>query len=602
MGYLPIEDYGAVGNMRTVALAGKNGSIDWLCFPEFDSPSVFAAILDDRKGGYFRISPAANDVTLKQHYWPDTNVLVTRFFSDDGVGEIVDYMPIATLRQHGGFHGLIRRVNVVRGALKFHAECRPAFNYARDAHEIELVKGGAKFRSPKLRLALASDQRLKVCGEAAVCDFELKEGQSASFELHAIDDESAPIALSDERSRELFEQTVEYWRAWLHQCTYKGRWREMVYRSALVLKLLTYQPTGAIVAAPTCGLPEHIGGPRNWDYRYTWIRDAAFTLYSLMRIGFFEEASAFMGWLDQRCREIEPDDSLQIMYGIDGRHVLKETTLDHLDGYKGSRPVRLGNDAYKQLQLDIYGELMDSVYLFNKHARPISWELWTWLRRLTNWVCDNWQRKDEAIWEVRGGARRFVYSKLMCWVAVDRAIRLARDRSFPADWLRWSGVRDEIYMTLQEKGWSEKRKAYVESFGSDALDAASLMMPLVFFVAPDDPRMLATIDAINRPRHEGGLVTSGLVYRYDTSLTPDGLEGAEGTFNTCTFWLVEALTRAGRLNEARLTLEQMMGFANHLGLFSEQLGPRGEALGNYPQALTHLSLISAAVNLDKDLG
>ena len=602
MGYLPIEDYGAVGNMRTLALVGKNGSIDWLCFPEFDSPSVFAALLDDRKGGYFRICPAAGDVTQKQHYWPDTNVLVTRFFSDGGVGEIVDYMPIATPRAHGGFHGLIRRVNVVRGAVRFRAECRPAFNYARDAHQIELVRGGAKFRSPGLCLALASDRHLQVSGEAVVCEFELKEGQAASFELHAIDDENAPIELSGERTQELFEQTVEYWRAWLHQCTYKGRWRETVYRSALALKLLTYQPTGAIVAAPTCGLPENIGGPRNWDYRYTWIRDAAFTLYSLMRIGFYEEASAFMGWLDQRCHEIKPDGSLQIMYGIDGRHVLTEETLDHLDGYKGSRPVRLGNAAYKQLQLDIYGELMDSVYLFNKHARPISWELWTWLRRLTNWVCDNWRRKDEAIWEVRGGAREFVYSKLMCWVAVDRAIRLARDRSFPADWLKWSGVRDEIFMALQEKGWSDKRKAYVESFGSDALDAASLMMPLVYFVAPDDPRMLDTIDAISRPRNEGGLVSSGLVYRYDPSLTPDGLEGDEGTFNTCTFWLVEALTRAGRLNEARLTLEQMMGFANHLGLFSEQLGRRGEALGNYPQALTHLALISAAVNLDKDLG
>ncbi len=608
MSYLPIEDYGVIGNMRTVALIGRNGSLDWLCFPDFDSPSIFAKILDDQKGGSFCISVVNNDdVAHKQLYWPDTNVLVTRFLSDAGVGEIIDFMPIDE-RRDGGFHGLIRRVSVLRGAVKFRAECRPAFNYARDPHEVELVNGGARFRSAKLQLALASDQRLRVDGPATVAEFELHEGESASFELHELGEKNdEPIALSDEDSTRLFHSTVQFWRNWLRQCTYKGRWREIVYRSALLLKLLTYAPTGAIVAAPTCSLPEHVGGPRNWDYRYTWLRDAAFTIYSFMRIGFTEEAGAFMEWLDQRCHELAPDGTLQVMYGIDGRHNLDEEELRHLDGYKGSKPVRVGNGAYNQLQLDIYGELMDSVYLYNKYGTPISWELWTYLRRLTNWVCDHWQEKDEAIWEVRGGPKDFVYSKVMCWVALDRALRLAWTRGFPADWGKWTRVRDDIYNAIQEKGWSEKRGAYVQSFGSEALDASALMMPLVFFVSQRDPRMLATLEAIDRPRREGGLVSDSLVYRYDPSQTPDGLEGIEGTFNICTFWLVEALTRAGerdpaQLDEARLVFERMIGYANHLGLFAEQIGGRGEALGNYPQALTHLSLISAAVNLDRTLG
>ena len=604
MAYLPIEDYGVIGNLRTVALVGRNGSIDWLCYPNFDSPSVFAGILDDRKGGWFRIAPENDDVTRKQLYWPDTNVLVTRFLSNDGVGEVTDYMPVGAPRDGEGFHGLIRRVTVVRGSMKFRMECFPAFNYARDAHTVQIEEKGAKFVSPHLRLALAADVPLQQRENAVVADFTLGEGQSASFELHHLDD--GIVLMSAEESNRLFEHTVNYWRGWLSKCTYKGRWREVVNRSALVLKMMTYQPTGAIVAAPTCSLPESVGGPRNWDYRYTWIRDAAFTLYAFMRIGFTEEASAFMNYLDQRCHELEPDGSLQVMYGIDGRHNLDEEELWHLDGYKGSRPVRVGNGAYKQLQLDIYGELMDSVYLFNKYGAPISFELWMYLRQLVNWVCDHWQEEDEAIWEVRGGKRKFVYSKMMCWVAVDRAIRLAQKRSFPADWGKWVRVRDEIYLDVMQNGWSDKRNAFVQYYGSDSLDASTLVMPLVFFLSPVDPRMMSTLQAIDRPPREGGLVTDGLVYRYDVEKTPDGLKGTEGTFNICTFWLVEALTRAGagdanRIYEARLIFEQMLGYANHLGLFSEQIGVRGQALGNFPQALTHLSLISAAVNLDRAL-
>jgi len=593
-----------------VALVSKLGSIDWFCYPNFDSPSIFAAILDDGKGGCFSISPADNDITHKQLYWPETNVLVTRFLASGGVGEIVDYMPIGIRRGSGqGYHGLVRQVKVVRGTMTFKMCCHPAFNYARDEHAMEIVEGGAKFFSGTVNFALASDAPLELDERGVSAGFTLSEGESASFELHQLKGTTfeEPIGLSDEEAQVLFHETVEYWRTWVAKCTYEGRWREMVIRSALALKLLTYEPTGAIVAAATCSLPESLGGGRNWDYRYTWIRDAAFTLYALMRIGFTEEATAFMNFLDARCHEMEPDGSLQVMYGIDGRHVLTEETLDHLEGYKGSSPVRVGNGAYNQMQLDIYGELMDSVYLHNKHAGPISYDFWIHLRRLTNWVCEHWREQDEAIWEVRGGRRDFTYSKVMCWVAVDRALRLADKRSFPADRARWLTVRDEIYEDIMRRGWSAERRAFVQHYGSDALDASTLVMPLVFFVSPTDPRMLETIDAINRSPRDGGLVSDGLVYRYDVDKTPDGLKGTEGTFNICTFWLVEALTRAGaqdpaRLMSARLLFEQMLGYANHLGLYAEQIGPRGEALGNFPQAFTHLALISAAVNLDEALG
>ena len=602
MTYQPIQDYGIIGDMHSAALVGKDGSIDWLCFPHFDSPSVFAAILDDEKGGRFKIAPAAEGAARKQLYWPDTNVLITRFFSPDGVGEIIDYMPVGAHENGDGYHQVIRRVRVVRGEMAFRMECSPAFDYAREGHETEVSSEGACFRSSGLGLGLATRVPLEETGGAAVAEFSLGEGETAAFVLREIEDGGCGVAFSEEEADEHFKQTVEYWRRWLSKCTYTGRWREVVHRSALALKLLTFEPTGAIVAAPTMGLPEGVGGERNWDYRYTWIRDAAFTLYGLLRIGFTEEAAAFMGWIEDRCQSSSPDGSLQLMYGLDGRRDLTEETLDHLDGYQGSRPVRLGNGAFDQLQLDIYGELMDAVYLYNKHGDPISYDLWTRLRTLINWVCDNWRREDEGIWEVRGGRRHFVYSKLMCWVAVDRGLRLAEKRSFPADRERWLAIRDEIYEEIMQKGWSDERGAFVQSYDDDTLDASNLIMPLVFFLAPNDPRMLRTLDATNRPPDEGGLVANSLVYRYDVQKSVDGLAGEEGTFSLCTFWLVEALTRAGRVDDARLMFEQMLGYANHLGLYAEEIGHSGEALGNFPQAFTHLTLISAAFNLDRALG
>jgi GH15 family glucan-1,4-alpha-glucosidase len=606
--YQPIEHYGVIGNLRTAALVGMDGSIDWLCLPAFDSPSVFAAILDDAKGGRFRIAPAHKDVRPKQFYWPDTNVLITRFLHPDGIAEIEDYMPIGGSRPVPD--ELVRRVRVVRGRLPFHLECRPAFDYARATHEVHIGKHGARFDHPAMSLGLSSPVPLRADGNGVSADFTLGEGEKAPFVLCRLDPADDPgHCPSPDEAEDLFRDTIAFWRRWLSHCTYAGRWREMVLRSALTLKLLSYEPTGAIVAAPTCSLPEAIGGVRNWDYRYTWIRDAAFTLYGLLRIGFTEEAARFMNWLEARWREAggNGDGPLQQMYGIDGRAELAEQTLNHLEGYRDSRPVRIGNGAYRQLQLDIYGELMDSVYLYNKYAQPVSYDAWTHLRRLVDWLSENWQREDEGIWEVRGGRRHFVYSKFMSWVAVDRGLRLADKRSLPADRTRWLRCRDAIYEDVMAKGWNPRRKAFVQSYGSDALDASCLLMPLVFFMAPNDPRMLQTLTAIRRPVDEGGLAADGLIYRYDPAAAPDGLEGTEGTFNMCSFWLVESLTRAGRtdparLEDARLLFEQMLGYANHLGLYSEQTGSSGEALGNFPQAFTHLALISAAFNLDRALG
>jgi len=381
MAYQPIENYGIIGDMHTAALVGMDGSIDWFCFPNFDSPSVFAAILDDKKGGRFKITGVDKGITHKQFYWPETNILVTRFLSADGVGEIIDFMPVGELASGHGHHQVVRRVTVVRGSMPFQMECAPAFNYARDKHETSLTAAGACFHSPALSLGLATAIPLKQNGKGVTAEFTLHEGESATFILQDVDPNTGcGLGLSEPEAFQLFKKTVDYWRRWLSTCTYRGRWRETVHRSALALKLMTYAPTGAIVASPTCSLPEGVGGERNWDYRFTWVRDAAFTIYGLMRIGFTDAAAEFMHWIEARCRELNPDGSLHIMYKIDGSVIESEETLNHLEGYKKSRPVRIGNGAANQLQLDIYGELMDSVYLYNKYGSPISYDLWTHLR------------------------------------------------------------------------------------------------------------------------------------------------------------------------------------------------------------------------------
>lgn len=604
MPYLPIEDYGLIGNMHTVALVGKNGSIDWFCPGKFDGPSVFAALLDDQIGGHFQIEAQSEHATLKQSYWPETNVLVTRFLCEEGVAEIIDYMPVGISPAQQRERWLVRAVRMVRGSLPLCLVCRPAFNYARDDHHVQLTANGAVFASQEYAFGLASPIDLTLTDGGVCAEFVLAESEMMVFSFQALNEgqQECSAPLSPEEEHNLFQATVNYWRDWLAHCSYTGRWREMVYRSALTMKLLTYEPTGALVAAPTCSLPEAIGGGRNWDYRYTWIRDAAFTLYGLMRIGFTAEAHAFIQWLEARMQELEPDGTLQIMYTLDGHHEIPETHLNHLAGYKGSSPVRIGNGAYDQVQLDIYGELMDSIYLYNKYGQPISYALWQQIRKMLNWVSENWERKDRGIWEIRGVDQPFVYSKVMLWVALDRGIRLADKRSFPAPRQKWLAARDKIYEEIMAEGWNEELGAFSQFYGGNSLDAANLIMPLVFFISPNDPMMLRTLDAINRPPDEGGLVADSLVFRYNTKNGIDGLSDDEGTFNMCTFWLVEALTRAGRLEEARHIFEKMLGYANHLGLYAEETGPRGEALGNFPQAFTHLSLISAAYNLNRALG
>ncbi len=605
MDYLPIAEHGIIGDLHSIALVGTDGRIDWYCCPRFDSPSVFGAILDKQRGGFYRIVPTTDDWKPKQLYFPETNVLITRFLTPGGVGEVQDFMPIQKGLAHR--HRLIRRVLGVRGEMRFRVEVQPRFNYARDPHETIFHERGVLFRSSSLSLALETSVPLDYRDDGAYGEFTLHSGDTAAFVLEQVPETYVPRLYSEDETREAFEHTVEYWRRWLAQSPYEGRWRETIHRSALTLKLMTYQPTGAIVAAPTTSLPEQLGGGRNWDYRYTWIRDAAFSLYALLLLGFTEEAASFMGWLTERFREPRPAHlgPLQIMYGIDGRSDLEEIVLDHLEGYRGSRPVRIGNGAADQLQLDIYGELVDSVYFYNRYGTPavtgesgvsIYHEAWMDLTRLVDWVCENWDQADEGIWEVRGGRQHFTYSRLMSWVAIERAVRIALDRGLPADIVRWQGVRDRIYHQIMDKGWSQERKAFVQHYGTEVLDASVLVMPLVKFIAPTDPRWLATLDAMSKT-----LVSDSLVYRYDVDDSPDGLEGDEGTFSICTFWYVEALARAGRVDEARLAFEKMLTYANHLGLYAEEIGRTGEALGNFPQAFTHLALIRAGHYLDRRL-
>lgn len=594
MAYKEISEYGLIGNMYTAALVGTDGSIDWYCPPNFDSPSVFCAILDDQKGGRFQIAPRET-IRRQQFYYPDTNVLITRFLHQDGVGELSDFMPLAEDSANGNPpHQIIRRLTCVRGSIEFQLLCAPAFDYARAQHTVEVGSSGAIFRSEKISMALISPIPLQANGKLVEGEFVLTEGETVHFILNYGEENGNPLELELDGD-EAYSRTISFWHRWVAQCTYKGRWREMVYRSALTLKLLTYAPTGAMVAAPTTSLPEETGGVRNWDYRYTWIRDTSFSMYALLRIGFSKEAGQFMEWLTARADEKNPDGSLQIMYGIDGRHELPETILEGLEGYKGSKPVRIGNGAANQMQLDIYGELMDAIYLFNKYGTPISYKLWISLQPLLDWVCENWNRKDAGIWEVRGGPKHFVYSKIMCWVALDRGIRLAQKRSFPSNSEKWRKVRDKIYNEVMTKGWDRELQSFVQYFGGKSLDASNLILPLVFFVSPQDPRMQATLD-----RTLERLVSDSLVFRYRTSeAADDGVSGEEGTFTMCTFWLVEALTRAGRVREARLIFEKMLSYANHLGLYSEEISSTGEQLGNFPQAFSHFALISAAYNLDK---
>jgi len=597
--YLQIEDYGAIGDLHTVALVGKNGSIDYLCFPHFDSPTIFGAILDHEKGGYFRLAPVLEEVRHRQQYLPETNILMSHFHSREGIAEVCDFMPVEEKGGHA--HQIVRRAKSIRGEIHFRMICAPRFNYGTALHKIEQREDGVYFFSEgadNTVLRLVSEVPVRVENGNVIAEFTLTYPETASFVLEEVESGKATPTKDPDYVDTAFDRTLSFWRGWSRKSTYDGRWREMVNRSALALKLLVSRTHGSIIAAPTFGLPEEIGGQRNWDYRYSWIRDSSFTLYALMRLGYTEEAGNYMNWIQDRCNELDPDGSLQIMYRMDGSHSLVEQELPHWEGYRGSRPVRIGNGAFDQLQLDIYGELMDSVYLYNKYGEPISYAFWQNLVKLLNWVCKNWQQPDEGIWEVRGGKKEFLYSRFMCWVALDRGIRLAHKRSFPAPLDHWLKHRDAIYQDVYENFWDEGLKSFVQYKGSKAVDASCLLMPLVKFIGPTDPHWLSTLNAV-----EESLVEDTLVYRYNQCHTAasDGLPGSEGSFSMCSFWFVECLSRSGQLDRARLYFEKTLGYANHLGLYAEELGPLGNHLGNFPQAFTHLALISAAFNLDREL-
>jgi len=602
MSYQPIADYGIIGDLHSVALVGKNGCIDWCCLPRFDSPSIFGAILDERKGGCFELRATGGDV--KQIYLPNTNVLLTRFLSEEGLAEVIDFMPVS--RESGGqtvqpARQLVRIARAIRSPARFSMECRPAFDYGRQAAEVHLDADARSvvFASPQQQFALKSPRPLRQVEGGVAVEFDLPPGEEAVFVLrHREGRADQSLTEPPVDGNQLLTETVRFWRDWAGRSQYHGRWREMVTRSALALKLLTYRPSGAIVAAATTSLPEYIGGVRNWDYRYTWVRDAAFTVYALMRLGYTDEAAAFARFMQDRAAEPEGDNGpLNVMYGIDGRHDLTEETLDHLEGYRGSRPVRVGNAASGHLQLDIYGELMDSLYLYDKYGTPFAYEMWREVENLLDWLAANWEQPDQSIWEVRGGRRQFTYSKLQCWVAFDRGLRLARKRSLPLSGKRWEAERDRIYQALMTDSWNQEMHAFTQYFSADAMDASVLLMPLMRFVSPTDPRMVSTI---RRVREE--LAEDSLVQRYHPGKAArDGFPPGEGFFTVCSFWLVEAMARAGYAEEAQLMFEKLLSFANHLGLFSEELSPKGELLGNFPQALTHLGLISAAFSLNRVL-
>jgi GH15 family glucan-1,4-alpha-glucosidase len=591
----PVENHGVIGDFHTVALVGKNGSIDFMCFPRFDSPTIFAALLDPEKGGRFQLAPESAEARQVQLYLPDSNILLTRFLFAEGVAEVSDFMPVESAART-----LVRRVKTVRGEISFRMLCAPRFDYGRAHHRIErrseLEWVFASEGTDGVVFRLRSDVPLSAVNGDAVATFRLRVGQTASFILEEVIPGQSSASTEPDYVASCFKRTNNYWRRVIAHSTYRGRWREIVNRSALTLMLLSSNAHGSMVASPTFGLPERLGGQRNWDYRYTWIRDASFALYAVQRLG-FTNARAFMDWVEARCGELGPDGSLQVMYGLDGRHDLPEETLTHWSGYANSRPVRIGNAAHHQLQLDIYGELMDAVYLYNKYAEPISHDLWRNLVRLVEFVRTHWREPDEGIWEVRGGRQEFLVSRVMCWVALDRAIRLAQKRSLPAPLDRWYAVRDAIYQDVFDTFWDPARRALVQHKGAKTTDAATLLMPLVKFISPTDPRWLSTLRTIERD-----LVDDSLVFRYrPQEAAPDGLIGEEGTFNMCSFWYVEALARSGDVDQARYNFEKMLGYANHLGLYSEELGPRGEHLGNFPQAFSHLALISAAYCLDREM-
>jgi pentatricopeptide repeat protein len=604
--YPDISDHGLIGDLQTAALVTSDGTIDFFCCPRFDSPSVFCSLLDAEKGGYFRISPVADSYVSKQLYFPNTAMLITRFMTPDGVGEVLDFMPVIEGKPTDR-HRLVRYLRVARGTMKFQVEVQPRFDYGRAKHTVEVTDSGAVFRTAGgLELTVhttalkGAEDRAAVerAGDGLRGTITMREGESG----HGVILESMggqPRAIKPAELQKLADDTAAFWKGWLARSTYTGRWREMVTRSAMTLKLMTYQPTGAPVAAATLGLPEQAGGERNWDYRFTWIRDGSLTMHALANLGYLDEAEGFGVWLRDRITESAGSNGngpVKIMYRVDGSSDLTEEILDHFEGWRGSRPVRIGNGAADQLQLDIYGEAMDAIYKGDQAGLPIAHQGWQALTGVMDWVAGNWDQPDEGIWETRGGKQDFTYGRFQCWVALDRAIKMAERNGRPANVVKWAAERDRLYNQIMSRGWNDKVKAFTQHYNTDVLDSSLLLMPIEGFVSPVDPLWLSTLDGMKQQ-----LVSDSLVYRYNPAASPDGLHGGEGTFSLCTFLYVDALARAGRLDEAILVFEKMFTYGNHLGLFSEEIDSTGGQLGNFPQAFTHLSLINSAITLNREL-
>jgi GH15 family glucan-1,4-alpha-glucosidase len=591
----PIEAYGVIGDMRTAALVSSSGGIDWCCLPRFDSASVFAALLDTQRGGTWRIQPAGETWVSTQRYQVGTNILETTFEVEDGGRvQIQDFMPVDEAGRPSGQHPEIHRhLQGLKGEVPMEMLFMPRFEYAARATRLEIMQAGI-FASDR------TEQVVTICsgqpfdwvqdGGTATTSFIIREGESRWLVLRYDDDDIHPVDRYD--SARKLESTAAFWRMWAAAVRYDGPYRKEVERSALALKLMTHAESGAIIAAPTTSLPEVIGGSRNWDYRFAWLRDAAFTLEALHAVGHVSEADAFMRFVRRVCRH-EGAGHLQIMYGIDGRRDLQERQLDHLAGYMGSKPVRVGNGAANQLQLDVYGEVLQTAAVWRRY-HPMTEGTWRVLRGMVEWVSSNWRLPDSSIWEVRGEVRHYVFSKVLSWVALDRGIQMAEELSLPGDVASWRAARSAIFDDVMTRGWSERYQSFVQAYGVDALDAAALAIPMVGFLPWNDPRVISTVDAVAR---ELTSADGELVFRYRL---PDGLEGEEGAFSICTFWLSQALALTGRLEEAEKIFRRMLTHANQVGLYSEEIDPvTGAFLGNFPQAFTHIALINCAQALER---
>ncbi len=589
-GYAPIRDYAVIGDGRTAALVALDGSIDWLCLPNVDSPSTFARLLDAENGGSFQLSPE-EPFEAERRYVEGANVLETTFRTASGAVRVTDAMALTDLASISPLREVIRKVEGLGGRVPMRWSVEPRFFYGRHAAGLGRRAGRVFFSHGRDALALnlwdagEPEQR----GDAAVAGtFDADSGRVSILSLAAAYKEPAVLPGRDDSERRL-ERTVRFWKDWSGRAQYEGPWREHVVRSALVLKLLVYAPSGAIVAAPTTSLPEWYGGGRNWDYRYAWVRDASWTIDALLRLGYRDEATSFFWWIMHASRITQP--RLQILYRVDGGTKAREFELEDFDGYRGSKPVRVGNGAAEQIQLDVYGSLFEAASLYARDGGEIDRDTGKELAKIADYVAEQWREKDAGIWEVRSDPSHFIQSKALCWVALDRATSLASEGAIPSDADRWREEADAVRAFVRENGWDEEQRSYIRAPDQRELDGSLLTLALLGFEDPADERMQGLVDAVRRELAEGPLV-----YRYRGE---DGVEGEEGAFVTCSFWLVDALARGGRIDEAERLMEELVALSNDVGLFSEEIDPASrDFLGNFPQGLSHLALINAAVSIE----